>query len=142
LDGSYSVGTSALRLLDFDRAGLANIAIREEGYAYASRNCRALVVPTFDNAPDEFISGLVRIKIGKKLGYANRRLKVVIPAIYDGAYPFAKGRAWACTGCVSLSDGEHSWYRGGDAICIDTRGRKRPDAECGNAGWLPPQLRE
>jgi hypothetical protein len=85
---------------------------------------------------------LVRVRIGEKLGYANRRLKVVIPAIYDGAYRFTKGRAWVCIGCVSVSDGEHSWFRGGQAICLDTRSRKRPDAECGNAGWVPPQLRE
>lgn len=141
-DGSYSVDAKALRALDFDRSGLATLVIREEGYAYVRRDGRARVVPTSDNAPDEFIDGWVRVRLGDKLGYADRRLKVVIPAMYDGAYPFAKGRAWACTGCVSVSDGEHSWYRGGDAICIDTRGRKRPDAECGNAGWLPPQLRE
>lgn len=141
-DGSYSVDAAALRLLDFDRSGLAAFVIRDEGYAYVRRDGRALVVPTFDNGPDEFIDRLVRVRIGEKLGYADRRLKLVIPASYDGAYSFTKGRAWACIGCVSVSDGEHSWYRGGEAICLDARGRKRPDAECGNASWLPPQLRE
>lgn len=141
-DGSYLVAAAALRQLDFDRWGLAPIAIRGVGYAYVRRNGRALVVPTFDNAPDEFIDGLVRVRIGEKLGYANRRLKVVIPAIYDGAYRFGNGRAWACIGCVSVSDGEHSWYREGQAICIDRSGTKRPQTECGQAGWLLPQLRE
>lgn len=122
--------------------GIAAFAIRNEGYAHVRRDGRALVVPTFDNGPDEFIDGLVRMRIGEKLGYTNRRLKLVIPASYDGVYSFTKGRAWACIGCVSVSDGEHSWYRGGEAICLDARGRRRPDTECGKAGWLPPQLRE
>ncbi len=129
-DGSYVASAEALRQLDFDRWGLATIAIRERGYAYVRRDGRALVVPPFDNFPDEFNSGLVRVRIGEKLGFANRHLRVAIPATYDGAYPFAKGRAWVCIGCVSVSDGEHSFYQGGTAICIDKRGRKRPDAEC------------
>lgn len=141
-DGGYVVSAQALRQLDFDRWGLATMAIREKGYAYVRHDGRALVVPPFDNFPDEFNSGLVRVRIGEKLGFANRRLKVVIPATYDGAFPFAKGRAWVCIGCVTVSDGEHSVYQGGTALCIDKRGRTRPAAGCGTMGWLPSQLRE
>lgn len=142
-DGSsYTIDTAALRLLDFDRWGLATLVIREEGYAYVRRDGRALVVPTFDNAPDEFINGLVRVKIGEKFGYADRGLKVVIPAIYDGSYRFSKGRARACLGCVSVSDGEHCWYRGGQPVCLDRRGGQRDSAECGSTDWLPSELRE
>lgn len=142
-DGSYTIVPGTLRQLAFDRRGLATLAIREHGYAYVRRDGRALAVPTFDNAPDEFISGLARVRIGEKLGYANRRLELVIPARYDGAHRFDKiGRAWACTDCEAVSDGEHSFYRGGTATCLYRRGRQRPIAECGNAGWLPPQLRE
>ena len=141
-DGSYTVDVAALRLLDFDRWGLATLVIREEGYAYVRRDGRALLVPTFDNTPDEFINGLVRVKIGEKFGYADRRLKMVIPAIYDGTYRFSNGRARACLGCVSVSDGEHSWYRGGQPVCLDRRGGQRDGSECGNSGWLPSALRE
>jgi hypothetical protein len=141
-DGSYVVSAEALRQLDFDGWGLATMAIRERGYAYVRRDGRALIVTTFDNFPDEFNSGLVRVKIGEKLGFANRRLKVVIPATYDGAFTFDKGRAWVCIGCVTVSDGEHSFYKGGTALCIDRRGRTRPATGCGTRGWLPPQLRE
>ncbi|MGE3744300.1 MAG: WG repeat-containing protein [Sphingomonadaceae bacterium] len=142
-DGSYAIVPDTLGQLDFDRWGLASLAIRGEGYAYVRHDGRALVVPTFDNAPDEFIGGLVRVRIDGKIGYANHHLKLVIPAIHDGAHRFAKdGRAWACTGCETVSDGEHSFYRGGTAVCLDRRGRQRSAAECGNAGWLPPQLRE
>lgn len=141
-DGSYAVGPDALRQLRFDRHGLAAFAIRAAGYAYVRRDGRALLVPTFDNGPDEFADGLVRVRLGDKLGYADRRLKLVIPAIYDGAHPFTGKRAWACIGCTPVSDGEHSWYRGGQTVCLDPRGHNRPEAECGTAGWVPPQLRE
>lgn len=144
LDGSYTVARDTLRKLDFDRWSLASIVIREHGYAYVRRDGRALIVPTFDNAPDEFVDGLVRVRVGKKLGYADRRLKLVIPAIYDGAHRLdtPRGRAWACIDCETVTDGEHSWYRGGTAVCLDRRGRQRAGAECDDAGWLPSQLRE
>ena len=141
-DGTFTVAASTLRQLDFDRYGLAVIVLRDEGYAHVRRDGRALVVPTFDNGPDEFIGGLVRVKIGDKFGFANRRLKLVIPADYDGAYRFIGKRAWACTGCVLTSDGEHSWFSGGEAVCLDQRGRQRPTPECEQAGWLRTQLRE
>ena len=141
-DGSYAVEVGALRQLRFDRHGLAALAIRAAGYAYVRRDGHALLVPTFDNAPDAFADDLVRVRICDKLGYADPRLKLVIPAIYDGAHPFIKGRAWACIDCMLISDGEHSWYRGGQAVCLDPRGNSRPEAECGTAGWVPPQLRE
>ncbi|WP_374614787.1 WG repeat-containing protein [Sphingorhabdus sp.] len=141
-DDSYTVEAGALRQLRFDRYGLDVIAIRKAGYAYVRRDGHALLVPTFDNAPDDFVDGLVRVRLGDKLGYADRRLRVVIPAIYDGAHQFSKKRAWVCTGCKTVSDGEHSFYRGGQAACLDPRGNKRPAEECGQAGWLPPQLRE
>lgn len=131
-DGSYTVGRATVKQLSFSHDGLAAIVLRGEGYAYVRRDGRALLVPTFDNAPDEFASGLVRVRIGDKLGYADRRLKLVIPAIYDGAHPFIKARAWACIGCTLASDGEHSWYRGGQAVCLDPGGHKRPEAECGH----------
>lgn len=129
-DGTYTVAASTLRQLDFDRHELAVIVLRDEGYALVRRDGRALVVPTFDNGPDEFVGGLVRVKIGDKFGFANRRLKLVIPADYDGAYRFNGNRAWACTGCVLTSDGEHNWFTGGEAVCLDQRGRQRPSSEC------------
>jgi len=47
----------------------------------------------------------------------------------DGAFPFADVRAGdyralVCFGCTRESDGEHSFYTGGDWTCIDTKGRE------------------
>lgn len=129
-DGSYAVKRNARKRLKFSSDGLAAIAIRGRGYAYVRRDGHALLVPTFDNAPDDFVDGLVRVKIGEKIGYADTGLSVVIPAHYDGAYPFAKGRARACIGCTSQSDGEHSWYKGGQNLCLNALGAERPAKEC------------
>lgn len=129
-DGGFTIAAPVLRRLQFDRKGLAPIIIAGEGYAYVRPTGAALVVATIDNGPDDFVDGLARVRIGGKIGYANRRLQIIVPAIYDGAYPFVKGRARVCVGCVAVSDGEHSFYQGGTGLCIDQRGRTRPNAEC------------
>lgn len=141
-DGSFAIKRSARRRLQFRSDGLAAVGIREHGYAYVRRDGYALVVHTFDNGPDDFADGLVRVKIGKKTGYANASLALVIPADYDGALPFDRGRARACIGCTSVSDGEHSWYVGGQDVCLDSAGARRPSEECGAEVFVPPQFRE
>ena len=58
------------------------------------------------------------------------QLRLVLPRIYDGAFPFEKGRAVVCFGCTKRIDGEHSFYAGGSWACIDPRGREiRPRRE-------------
>jgi hypothetical protein len=135
-DGSFSISRAAIVRLRFGRDGLASIAIRGRGYAYVRRDGRALLVPTFDNGPDEFADGLVRVKIGERFGYANTRLLLVIPAEYDGALPFANGRARACIDCTLATDGEHIWYKGGQNLCLDVRGLRRPTEECDQTDHL------
>ncbi|WP_367116366.1 WG repeat-containing protein [Bradyrhizobium sp.] len=81
-------------------------------------------VEPFDNSPDAFRDGLARSRVGQKIGYIDRGLTQVIPARYDGAYPFEGGHAVVCLRCSPVSDGEHSWYEGGEWGCIDRRGRE------------------
>ena len=81
-----------------------------------------------ENRPDYFEDGLARSPVGGKIGYIDRKLNFVIPAAYDGAYPFKDGVAIVCTGCTIVSDktvteGERSWYEGGQWGRIDRRGR-------------------
>lgn len=138
-DGSFTIAPVARKGLRFDRRGLASIALRGLGYAYVRRDGHALLVPTFDNGPDAFADGLVRVRIGDKLGYADRRLSLAIPARYDGAMPFVQGRAWACVECELASDGEHGWYQGGQDLCLDQTGGERPATECTVAPPRPGQ---
>ena len=80
-------------------------------------------VESYHNGPDQFGNGLARSRAGGKTGYIDRRLNLVIPAIYDGAYPFTDGVAVVCQACVIVSDGSHSWYEGGQWGRIDPKGR-------------------
>jgi hypothetical protein len=81
-----------------------------------------------DNGPDYFEDSLARSRVGDKIGYIDRKLNLVIPATYDGAYPFKDGVAVVCTACTHVSDrtateGERGWYQGGQWGRIDRRGR-------------------
>jgi len=127
-DGTWRVSPEVLARLHFDRDGLAGVVV--DGFAYVRRDGRALGVATMDNGPDYFSEGLVRFRQGAHLGYADRRLKVVIPAQYDGALPFHHGRASVCIGCRTVRVGEHSEYQGGRNLCLDHRGARHPLAEC------------
>lgn len=119
--GNLRIAPEHLRRLIYDRHGLATILI---GQWYVVRRDGALApVMIMDNGPEPFSNGLARSPVGGKIGYIDRSLKLVIPARYDGAYPFAHGVAQVCLGCTIQSDGEHSWYAGGTSACIDRRGR-------------------
>ena len=87
---------------------------------YVNRRGHVLITgaPTFDNWAESFHDGLVRFVSGEKYGFANRKGKVVIPPIYDGAMNFDKGRTTVCKGCESRA---HA-FAAGDWFEIDTRG--------------------
>jgi len=50
---------------------------------------------------------------------------VVIPAAWDFAFPFARGRAKVCDGCTQKRDGEHWGVVGGRELVIDRKGQVR-----------------
>ncbi|HGN1706970.1 TPA: WG repeat-containing protein [Providencia rettgeri] len=73
----------------------------------------------FDNWPDEPQEGVYRIRKEDKIGFADALTgKIVIEAIYDCAYPFNGGKAKVGVGCETQTDGEHSWWVGGEWITI------------------------
>ena len=112
------------RLRDFAfKRGLTDINIGGAWY-YVRRDGVSQPVMTFDNWADEFNSGLARSEVGGKIGFVDRRLRLILPRIYDGAFPFENGGALVCFGCTRENDGEHSFYAGGDWTCIDTSGRE------------------
>jgi hypothetical protein len=74
----------------------------------------------FDNGPDITSEGLYRIRKNGKIGYASSITgEVIIEALYDCAYPFSNGRASVGIGCEIKSDGEHSFWIGGEWQWID-----------------------
>jgi hypothetical protein len=112
-----------LLALDFDQYGLASVYIG--GWYYARRDGRLAPVMAMDNGADPFADGLARSPVDGKIGFINRNLALVIPARYDGAYPFDEGWAVVCVDCKLESQGEHSWYVGGSWGCIDRYGHER-----------------
>ncbi len=77
----------------------------------------------FDSGADYFKEGLARFQNRRKIGYIDSCGHIRIPAQFDGAFPFSKGRADVCQGCISRPDGEHSSWQGGRWATIDVQGK-------------------
>jgi len=133
-DGRPRLKRSYSARLRYDRNGLASVMLfngtdtRKYQWFYVRRGVIPVPVESMDNGPDYFEDGLARSRVGGKIGYIDRKLNLVIPATYDGAYPFRDGVAVVCTACTYVSDptateGERGWYRGGQWGRIDRRGR-------------------
>lgn len=54
---------------------------------------------SYDNSIDYFENGLFRIIKDSLIGFANGNAKIVIPAIYKGAFPFKNGKAKVSFNC-------------------------------------------
>jgi hypothetical protein len=133
-DGRPRLKRSYLARLRYHRDGLASVLLFNETdkqnaqWFYVRRGVIPVPVEKMDNGPDYFEDGLARARVGGKIGYINRKLNLVIPATYDGAYPFRDGVAVVCTACTieydrTVTEGERSWYASGQWGRIDRRGR-------------------
>jgi hypothetical protein len=85
-------GTDTLRFY-------ANVLISPDGISYGrpvgiNRKGEVLFdIVMYDNGPDYFSEGLIRVKRNGKMGYANEKGEVVIPCHYDFAKIFENGVA-------------------------------------------------
>jgi hypothetical protein len=133
--GDLFVASQYLKELSFDAHGLAPVYSQKNGgWMYVNRGGKVVIsgVPGMDNWADDFHDGLVRILRNEKYGFANRRGRVVVQPIYDGAMNFEKGRAVVCNGCKSKCVGadsglarhdcEHHVFAGGEWFQIDAKG--------------------
>ncbi|MEH2529144.1 hypothetical protein V1274_000153 [Bradyrhizobium sp. AZCC 1614] len=117
-DGRPRLKRSYLARLRYDRDGIASVLLmdgtdtRKGQWFYARRGVAPVPVELMDNGPDYFKDGLARSRVGGKVGYIDRKLNLVIPATYDGAYPFEDGVAVVCTACTIVGEGEHTLVRG------------------------------
>ena len=123
--GQRWVKAAHLRALSFDKHGIA--AVRMEGvkgFYYVGRDGHMVPVVAYDNGPDAFVEGRARTPVDGKIGYIDRRLRVVIPPRYDWGFPFEHGKAAVCSGCVQRPDGEHWLVEGGRWGAVDRNGRE------------------
>jgi hypothetical protein len=124
--GKLLITARYLSRLSFDSHGLALVFSDDEGWTYVDRTGTVLVtgVPSTDNTPDSFHDGLVRIVRGKKYGFADRKGRIVIEPVYDGATSFWHGRAAVCNGCKAEcieADCGYS-FTGGEWFSVNTKG--------------------
>ena len=104
------------------------IVIEEGSDAYAidRQGNRLWDIYWYDNGPDYVEEGLFRIERDGKIGYADTSGKVVIPAQYACASPFAEGRARVTYDCTLEPDehGEHQQAISDSWFFIDRIGNK------------------
>jgi len=107
--------------LKFDAYGIANIYVDGEQF-YIKKDGSYLHVIVYDNWADDFVEGLVRVRIDGKIAYFDRDFKQVIPADYEWGWQFEEGRALVCKGCTFKREGEHTAVVGGLWGYIDKEG--------------------
>lgn len=108
----------------FGDDGLASV-LRESGWTWIDESGNPLVETalTFDIGPDPFVEGLARFSEEGRVGFFDKKGRVVIPARYDFAYEMSDGLAVFCQGCTREYHGEHYRMVGGQWGMIDREGR-------------------
>ncbi|AWH18302.1 hypothetical protein C1922_13845 [Stenotrophomonas sp. ZAC14D2_NAIMI4_7] len=124
-EGQPQLDATALAALPYDAQGLA-VVHAGGSFHYVERTGRSLAVITWDNGPDTLQEGLLRGRVGERIGYFDVTLRQVIEPTFDFAWPFHDGVAEVCNGCqrgTPDADG-HTPMEGGDWFRIDRRGRR------------------
>lgn len=82
-------------------------------------------VVIFDNGPESFSKGLLRVLRNKKMGFANKFGQIVIPCIYDYANRFEDGKAEVTLKATQIIDvDEHLRVESDEWFKIDRKGNK------------------
>jgi hypothetical protein len=129
LDGHLELDAASLASLSYDQDGLAAV-YAGGGFHYVRADGRQLPVITFDNGPDYVVEGLVRGRVGQRIGYFDTQLRQAFPGTFDFGWAFDDGVARVCEGCRPGTPDDHghiamvggTWYR------IDRQGRPAMDA--------------
>jgi len=116
-----TVSPEFLKTLNFKGKELIAVPMGKHFY-YVHKSGKKIMTLTYDNGADAFQDGLARTRVQGKIGFFNRNLEMVLPPIYDFAFPFHKGIAEICTGCQEKKDGEYHLLDGGKWKKIDRNG--------------------
>lgn len=82
-------------------------------------------VVMFDNGPEEFREGLVRVNRNGKMGFANNFGQIVIPCVYDFVWWFEKGEAKVTHKAKKYVDSyEHLQVESDEWFVIDKEGKR------------------
>lgn len=122
----FSEHTKTFGKPEFNKFGIAFI-VTKKGWVAVNRKKDILYYPfIYDNGPDPETEGFIRFKENGKIGFADAKGRKVIPAKFDYAGQFEKGKAEYCSGCKEIKMGEHSMMdrKTGEWGIINTKGKK------------------
>ena len=78
----------------------------------------------YDNGPDYIEDGTFRIIKNGLVGYATEAGKVIVPPMYEAAWPFKNGHALVSFKATKVQDGEHWIWFEEDPFYIDKNGNR------------------
>jgi hypothetical protein len=107
----------------FDKMAIVSVKGKPGFFAINRKEIFLFEVLTYDNGPDEFNEGLIRIKKNGKIGFANEKGEILINPQFDAAMPFSKGYAAICIGGINEKQGEYIVRNNGKWGLIDKSGR-------------------
>ena len=97
----------------------------DQGFHYVDRTGRSLPVLTWDNGPETPQEGLLRGRVGSRVGYFDLKFRQVVPGTFDFAWPFQDGVAEVATAAGAAPDADgHTPMEGGERFRIDRSGRR------------------
>lgn len=110
------------------------IVIRHEDHepgipAFDSKGNEIFRVFVYDNGPDYIEDGTFRIIKNGLVGYATEAGKVIVPPMYEAAWPFKNGRALVSFKATKVQDGEHWIWFEEDPFYIDKNGNRHENQE-------------
>jgi len=121
-DGKQVIAPRFRFAYPFSPEGVAAV-VDDDGPAFIDTAGRVLGRAfIYDNGPDYFTEGRARIVRDARVGFIDRRGRVVIEPRYAYAGAFCHERAAVCDGC-RLAAGEHGEWEGGRWGFIDRHGR-------------------
>ncbi len=128
VDGAPRIAADVLPDLPYDADGLAAV-YAADSFHYVTRAGRTQAVLTWDSGPDYVEEGLLRGRVGPRVGYFTPTLEQAFPATFDFAWPFADGIAQVCEGCrPGTPEGEgHTPVEGGHWFHINRQGIRVPE---------------
>jgi len=98
-DDRFQIYRNHLDRLLFSSNGLASVFVGKKVF-YVSKSGTSARVHYVDNGADCFVEGLTRTMSEGKYGFMDEKLNIVIKPVYDFVFPFEKGLAVVCNGCV------------------------------------------
>jgi hypothetical protein len=123
-NGVLNISQEHMDNLSFDNLNMTRFFTSGQHF-YIKPDGKFLPVIFYDNGADYYQEGLTRSLQNGKIVYYDISFKLVLAPGYDWAWPFHKGRALVCKGCVLTPvEDEHTALEGGLWGYINKEGKE------------------